>query len=130
MSLAHVIDSEDMSRQMKFCQVAQGLTYLHDHDVANGDIKRLNILLSDGAQIAKVYNFGLILFKCHLKVTKIEDGFQGTDMYLAPVMLIKGPKSTKASDMWAFGASHKEIFADEHFWEIEANTPSFAVAIV
>ena len=32
--------------------------------------------------------------------------------------------------MWAFGATLIEVFANEDFWEIEANTPSFVVAIV
>ena len=45
-------------------------------------------------------------------------------------MLIKWLKCTKASDMWAFGATLIEVFADEDFWEVEANTPSFVVAIV
>ena len=133
-SLAQVMDlEEDMSRQMKlniFCQVAQGLTYFHHNDVVHGDIKPLNILFSNGVQVAKLCDFGLSRFKYDQKATKVEDDFQGTDMYVAPEMHIKGLKCTKASDLWAFGATLIEVFADEDFWEVEANTPSFVVAIV
>ena len=106
-----------------FCQVARSQRCPWGHHASQH-------LLSNGAQAAKLCNFGLSRFKSNLKATKVEDGFQGTDMYLAPEMLIKWLKCTKASDMWAFGATLIEVFADEDFWEVEANTPSFVVAIV
>ena len=132
-SLAHVMDENvEMTRNVKldlFCQVARGLTYLHDNNIVHGDIKPLNILLADNNGTAKLCDFGLSRFKCDLKATKVQQGYQGTDMYLAPEMLMKGLKCTKATDVWAFGATLIEVFAGEDFWEVEPNTPSFVVAI-
>ena len=133
-SLAQMMDekeTEEMTRHQKLLmlkQIASGLTYLHTNNIVHGDIKPLNILLNDDRSVVKLCDFGLSRFKSDLKGTRTGT-FRGTDMYLSPELLIKGRDTTKASDVWALGATTVELFADEDFWQIPENTPSFILEV-
>ncbi|KAF7358679.1 TKL/TKL-ccin protein kinase [Mycena sanguinolenta] len=98
---------------------ASGLRYLHDNDIVHGDLKPENILI-DKDHIACICDFG---------ISRILDvkGFTtsnraGTILYMAPELFVVSgehntgeqaiPRTTFASDMWAFGLVALGILAN------------------
>ncbi|KAJ7737334.1 kinase-like domain-containing protein [Mycena metata] len=93
---------------------ATGLTYLHRRDMIHGDLKVQNVLV-DAAGRAVICDFGL---------SKILDqrGFTtnsvGTLAILAPELFTlagnnNSPRTTKATDIYAFGLLALEIYSGE-----------------
>ncbi|KAF8036718.1 hypothetical protein BT93_C2434 [Corymbia citriodora subsp. variegata] len=85
------------------CDVAQGLSYLHDgctRHIIHCDIKPQNILL-DGSLTAKISDFGLAKLLM-ANQTRTTTGFRGTRGYLAPEWFRNMPISSKV-DVYSFG---------------------------
>jgi len=78
-------------------RVADGIGYLHAHDVIHGDLKPSNILV-DAQDQPRIIDLGLARID-----DSPTDGFHGTLGYAAPELLRGGPPSTR-TDIYALGA--------------------------
>jgi serine/threonine protein kinase len=81
-----------------FRQVACAVKYLHDHDIAHGDIKVENIVF-DSAGNAKLIDLGY----CHEKKIACDSDKSGTLQYAAPELLKQGRYRTDKADVWSLG---------------------------
>jgi len=87
-----------------FIQMMKGLKACHDAGVAHRDIKPQNLLLDSSYQL-KITDFGLSFMVeegKNLDDVKIKPSLVGTRGYQAPELL-KGGRSTKASDIFSCG---------------------------
>ncbi|KAF5351554.1 hypothetical protein D9758_007247 [Tetrapyrgos nigripes] len=88
------------------CDVANGLSYLHEMKIVHGDLKGANILITDAAR-AVIADFGLsrVADSEVLRWTSLssESRVGGTARWLAPECLLQGCSATYASDVYAFG---------------------------
>lgn len=99
--------------------IGSGLSYLHANKVLHRDLKSPNILLDHNLN-AKITDFGLSKIKATGKTYTYSEG--GTPSWMAPELLKKDEKKTKATDMYAFGMVLWEIAArKEPFAEYDAN---------
>ncbi|KAF9256322.1 kinase-like protein [Marasmius fiardii PR-910] len=91
--------------------VAEGLSYLHSKDVVHGDLKGANILITPSGR-ASIGDFGLsrVTELLHLTASTPRSG---TVRWSAPELL-KGAKTTKESDIYAYGCVCYEIFTGQY----------------
>lgn len=84
-----------------FYQACLGMKYLHDSYVSHRDIKPDNILLSDDGPdaVLKISDFGLSKF---ISVDSMKT-VCGTQLYVAPEILIQGGTYTNKVDIWSMG---------------------------
>ncbi|KAJ6468618.1 hypothetical protein C8R47DRAFT_1024499 [Mycena vitilis] len=95
------------------CDVSLGLQYLHAHRIFHGDIKGINILVKDSGR-ALLCDFGLSRIKSEITTSSIQIGHvvAGSRNWMAPELLMgTSPKTT--SDIYAFGMTIYELYADE-----------------
>ena len=96
-----------------------GVWYLHDNNVIHGDIKPQNILLSADKKEVKLCDFGVSRIKASKQATLTCAGnFAGTLDSVAPEMLLKSTRSTRATDLWALGCTLVELFVQEVAWKM------------
>ncbi|MEA3230997.1 MAG: protein kinase [Thermodesulfobacteriota bacterium] len=90
------------------CQIAEGLTYLHDRGVIHLDIKPENIMVTPDIRI-KVIDFGLarILDAADLLTEDFMEP-QGTPFYIAPEQLL-GCRDNLRSDIYSLGMVFYEL---------------------
>lgn len=101
---------------------ALGLAYLHESGIIHGDLRGSNILLGDDGQ-AKLANFGLSgssISKHGREATKTSRGFVGSMRWQSPELL-QGRKPTYASDMYALGLCHVEMWTGNIPWHDQDN---------
>lgn len=81
------------------CQVANGLHYIHNKNIAHLDVKFENILLEQKGDdiVYKLCDFG---FSSDQEMVKTSSG---TLTYISPEALQDKPYSGKKSDMWSLG---------------------------
>ncbi|KAL5513805.1 hypothetical protein ACEPAH_4206 [Sanghuangporus vaninii] len=94
--------------------IARGLAYLHGKDVVHSDVKSDNVLISNSGD-ALLCDFG-----CSRMITatrtyaKISTTVKGTERYMAPEFFNSShSKHSKKTDIWAFGMTVFELFAQE-----------------
>ncbi|KAG6894848.1 hypothetical protein C0995_013586, partial [Termitomyces sp. Mi166 len=98
--------------------VALGLKYLHQNDIVHGDLKGANILVNDSGR-ACVADFGLssVIDPLNLEWTESTTTVPGGTMnWKAPEPYVehsRSPKSTTASDVYAWACVCYEIFTGE-----------------
>lgn len=115
-SLAGSIDESTMWRFIH--DVAEGLAYLHEHDIVHRDIKPDNLLI-DGNGKFLITDFGIskkmrsTLRRNSTLRKNGEDNFSGTVGYMGPEMFTAKPELVKATDIWALGATVYELAAGE-----------------
>ncbi|KAH9532368.1 hypothetical protein CY35_19G089500 [Sphagnum magellanicum] len=88
---------------------ACGLTFLHDHQVINRDIKPSNILV-DHNFVAKLSDFGLARMGPQGDNTHVTTRVLGTWEYAAPEYIRTG-HLTLQSDIWSFGIVLLELLS-------------------
>ncbi|TFK48177.1 kinase-like protein [Heliocybe sulcata] len=104
--------------------IAVGLNYLHDNDIVHADLRAVNVLVSrnsEGNEVPQITDFGLSRFiattsaaaQIPSKQSKTE--ITGNTRWLAPeVIILKGHKHTRESDVWSFGWLCWEIATGTH----------------
>uniref|UniRef100_F1KUQ7 Tyrosine-protein kinase n=2 Tax=Ascaris TaxID=6251 RepID=F1KUQ7_ASCSU len=98
-----------LGERVTFClEAAQGMRYLHSQNCIHRDLAARNCLIgADG--VVKISDFGLC---------KVEEATRNADDYMtnipvrwmAPETLVKPPKFSKKSDVWAYGVLLYEVF--------------------
>ncbi|KAL4065938.1 kinase-like domain-containing protein, partial [Scleroderma citrinum] len=95
--------------------IAKGLYYLHNCEpsaIFHGDVKGVNVLISDNGQ-ALLTDFGLsTIFYCTFAMTFSDGRGEGTFRWMSPEILEGGEVSTEA-DVWAFAMTALELFTRE-----------------
>ncbi|KAF9256320.1 kinase-like protein, partial [Marasmius fiardii PR-910] len=94
--------------------VAIGLSYLHSRKVVHGDLKGVNILITRSGR-ACIGDFGLsrVAETQELHLTTSTTRPVGTSRWLAPELL-NGGRTSKESDIYAYGCVCYEIFTGLH----------------
>ena len=94
------------------CQVAEGLSFLHERHVIHRDLKTMNVVL-DASLNCKLCDFGLTLYldpdTTHMTVC----GLQGSPRYMAPEQLQTETNNVRISekvDIWQMGCVMLELF--------------------
>ena len=86
-------------------QIALGLAFLHELDIAHRDVKPANLfILNDGRLV--LGDFGISRQRVHK--TNLAKTFLGTPYYLSPEILLRAFYGTN-SDIWSFGCVAFEI---------------------
>ena len=86
--------------------IAQGLSYLHEHKppIYHGDIKSLNVLLTDGNQ-AKLGDFGLATVKVETSsrtYSQSSNKPKGSLLWMAPELFKMNAKRGEKTDIYSF----------------------------
>lgn len=89
-------------------QLAQGMQYLHEHDVLHGDLSTNNVLLTATGNV-KVADFGM---SRAMTITTVATSSYGTVTYMPPELLSKGLLS-KATDVYSYGVIMYEILTSK-----------------
>ncbi|KAG8795262.1 hypothetical protein FRC12_016609 [Ceratobasidium sp. 428] len=108
------IDRFPEADRMDLClQVANGLTYLHEHNVVFGDLKAQNVLIgSDG--IAKLTDFGLsILEQSHILFSTTSTTGGGSGRWMAPELIKSSTERSYEADVYALAMTFIEILTDK-----------------
>ena len=120
-SLGHIMDKEEhMTRKQQVFiakEAAKGLAYLHSVKVVHGDVKPVNILVSDDRKTVKLCDMGLSRVKTNIRVTATVSA-RGTVPYMSPQIVLEGCRTGFSCDIWAFGGSLAEFFADDDLWPL------------
>lgn len=80
-----------------FVQIAKGVKYMHDHNVAHRDLKLTNMLI-DPEYIVKLIDFG---FACEAE--EHHKMYCGTPSYMAPEIVEKKVYKPRPTDIWSLG---------------------------
>ncbi|CAE7451089.1 MEKK1a [Symbiodinium sp. CCMP2456] len=89
------------------CQVAEGLSFLHERHVIHRDLKTMNVVL-DVSLNCKLCDFGLTLYLDHTHITVC--GLQGSPRYMAPEQLETTVRISEKVDIWQMGCVMLELF--------------------
>ncbi|KAG7096408.1 hypothetical protein E1B28_003849 [Marasmius oreades] len=94
-------DPDKVVSHILISDIALGLEYLHDKDIVHGDLKELNILVTESYR-ACICDFGLsrLVVTLGLPPSTYRGGTLG---YMAPEVLL-GSSSSKPSDIYSYGS--------------------------
>ncbi|KZW01245.1 calcium-translocating P-type ATPase [Exidia glandulosa HHB12029] len=115
-------------------QVAQGLKYLHDHNIVHGDIKGANVLISEqGTALLADFGFSVILAEVSETSTpeSSSDAFaNGTYRFMAPEYCSDKPtRRRKEGDIWAYGCLFLEVMSGRLPYYDKPTVPGVIVAL-
>ncbi|KAG5650669.1 hypothetical protein H0H81_011446, partial [Sphagnurus paluster] len=122
-NLVEYIQKRPTADRLLFCtDVAEGINYLHENEIVHGDLKGLNILVSDSGR-ACLADFGISSIDdpeiLHWATQSAAAGGRGgTVRWQAPELFVDGddfdpetsPPNTKAVDIYAWSCICLEIF--------------------
>jgi len=91
------------------CQIAEGLSHAHRHNIVHRDIKPSNVILTASGE-AKIVDFGLARFVSPGATTQTMT-FSGTLSYMAPEQ-VKGRTVDARSDIWSLGVILYQLLAN------------------
>lgn len=100
-----------------FVQIAKGVKYMHDHNVAHRDLKLTNILI-DQDYIVKVIDFG---FACEAE--ELHKMYCGTPSYMAPEIVERKLYSPKPTDIWSLGVVLYKLMTGDYAFGGKNNLP-------
>lgn len=96
--------------QFYFCQLANGLKYLSQHNIIHRDIKPRNILLTDNRKILKIADFG---FATNFKNQSLHETICGSPLYMAPEIMNNNMYNNQ-TDLWSIGMILYEMLFGTH----------------
>ncbi|KAI5120533.1 hypothetical protein M0805_004541 [Coniferiporia weirii] len=105
-------DRETPERIRVLTNVADGLCYLHKHEVIHGDLKGDNILIDEHFE-PRLADFGLSKLLTEASDTATATGtaeLLGSARWMARELFLDSPGVTVESDIWAFGMTLFELF--------------------
>lgn len=91
-----------------FIQIAKGVKYMHDHNIAHRDLKLTNMLI-DADYIVKIIDFG---FACEAE--EMHKMYCGTPSYMAPEIVERKLYAPKPTDIWSIGAILFKLLSGEY----------------
>jgi serine/threonine protein kinase len=101
-------------------QITDAVQYLHSCSVVHGDIKSMNVMLTDmnSDGDAKLTDFGLSKIRVFSSTigTLKNDPIAGTLHYMAPEMILYGKSSSPKSDVYAVGVLLYEAIQGKVPW--------------
>ncbi|KAL0578822.1 Rho guanine nucleotide exchange factor [Marasmius crinis-equi] len=120
---------EDVDHYTLAHDVAAGLSYLHKKKIIHGDLKGVNILMTDSFR-ASLGDFGLsrVADTLGLGITSTIRS-RGTGRWLAPELLLENGVTSKASDIYAYGCVCYEIFTGQHPFPELPNEAAVTLAV-
>lgn len=96
-----------------FSQIAKGVLYMHDHNVAHRDLKLTNILIDDHYTV-KIIDFG---FAC--EGNEMHRMYCGTPSYMSPEIVEKKLYAPKPTDVWAMGVILYKLLSGDYAFGAE-----------
>ncbi|KAH0787110.1 CAMK family protein kinase [Histomonas meleagridis] len=105
--------NEDVASSI-FLQIASGLKYLHDNNIAHRDLKPANILLDSNFNV-KITDFGL---SHETEQNTLLNSICGSPVYSAPEVIAGHPYDGKKADIWSLGVILYIMVTGKIPWEI------------
>ncbi|KAG9082547.1 hypothetical protein FS749_006779 [Ceratobasidium sp. UAMH 11750] len=106
--LAYISKKPEVNRYQLCAQICSGLAYLHESNMVHGDVKGLNILISEGG-VAKLTDFGNTILKQYtLEFTGTTGSSKISVRWAAPELLNGQGTYTKEADIYALGMTFLE----------------------
>ncbi|ARF09716.1 serine/threonine protein kinase [Indivirus ILV1] len=99
--------------QFYFCQLANGLKYLDNHNIIHRDIKPKNILLTNNRRVLKIADFGLAK---KISDMSLHETICGSPLYMAPEIINHNPYNNQ-TDLWSIGMILYEMLYGSHPFE-------------
>lgn len=99
-----------------FCQLVNGVEYLHSKGIVHRDIKPENLLLNDLDHI-KIADFGLATLFQYRGNERMLTSPCGTAPYVAPEVLSKSEYKAQPTDIWSCGIVLVAMLAGELPWD-------------
>jgi serine/threonine protein kinase len=96
-----------------FSQIAKGVRYMHEHNVAHRDLKLTNILIDEHYSV-KIIDFG---FAC--EANEMHRMYCGTPSYMSPEIVEKKVYAPKPTDVWAMGVILYKLLSGEYAFGAE-----------
>jgi len=106
-----------------FIQIAKGVKYMHDHNVAHRDLKLTNMLI-DHEYVVKIIDFG---FACEAE--EMHKMYCGTPSYMAPEIVEKKVYAPRPTDIWSLGVVLFKLLTGDYAFGAEDH-PSLKKNIV
>lgn len=109
----YISRTPDVDRVRLCREIANGVAYLHDMGTVHGDIKGLNVLISDDGA-AKLIDFGNSRLKnSTLSFTGSQTTSSFSTRWTAPELLADGGPHTPEADVYALGMTILEIITGQ-----------------
>ena len=107
---------EVMLAHKYFCDLINGVEYLHSKGIVHRDLKPENLLLNDADQI-KIADFGLATLFQYKGNERLLTSPCGTAPYVAPEVLNKSQYKAQPTDIWSCGIVLVAMLAGELPWD-------------
>jgi len=102
-----------------FCQIVQGVSYLHSLGVAHRDLKPDNMLVDCQGYI-RIGDFGVsdLILQEGSDVSRLSHGVCGSSPYIAPEEFTQGDYDARAVDVWAMAIIYFAMVFHTIPWQV------------